>query len=582
MFAAFGVPLLLLVLAELGLRVAGFGYPTAFLLPLTQPGRSLFVQNNQFGWRFFGPAMSREPDSFAIPRAKPPGAIRIFVFGESAAFGDPQPEFGLPRMLQALLELRHPGVKFEVINAAMTGINSNVILPIAEDCAAAQGDVWVIYMGNNEVVGPFGAGTVFGPQAPSVSLIRAGLVLKTTRLGQSLDSVRQRIHPPPASKSEWGGMEMFLDQQVSADDPRMAAVYRNFQRNLADLIETGRRHGAGVVVSTVAVNLKDSAPFASAHRTGLSATDLERWQQLSQGGADSMATGAWQQAADRFREAAKIDDRYAELRFCQGMCAQVMGEVPEAQKHFAAARDLDTLRFRCDTRLNDLIRQAAPTGADSRVLLADADRAFADASPSGIPGDDLFYEHVHLTFAGNYLLATTIALRVEKLLEGKIARPAAASQTWPTRDECARRLAWNDWTYQSAATEILERIQEPPFTAQLTHNDQVVRLQNLLRNLAPASLPAGVSNALQSCQSAADAAPDDPRLREQLASLKQAAGNLAAAAQDARRAVELLPASTQDWSALGLILGLQHQYHDAAGAFRRALQLDPEDVLVRL
>ena len=28
--------------------------------------------------------------------------------------------------------------------------------------------------------------------------------------------------------------------------------------------------------------------------------------------------------------------------------------------------------------------------------------------PISIPGEDLFYEHVHLTFAGNYLLARTM------------------------------------------------------------------------------------------------------------------------------------------------------------------------------
>ena len=39
---------------------------------------------------------------------------------ESAAFGDPQPEFGLCRVLEALLEGRYPEQHFEVINTAMT------------------------------------------------------------------------------------------------------------------------------------------------------------------------------------------------------------------------------------------------------------------------------------------------------------------------------------------------------------------------------------------------------------------------------------------------------------------------------
>ena len=185
-----GVPLLLFGLLELGLRLGGVGYSTAFLLASSNHGEKTFVQNNQFGWRFFGPRAARQPEAASIPRAKPRDTIRIFVFGESAAYGDPQPRFGLPRMLSALLNLRHPDRKFEVINAAMTGINSHVVLPLARSCAKAHGDVWVIYMGNNEVVGPFGAGTVFGGQTTPLPLIRGGLALKTTRTGQLLDALR--------------------------------------------------------------------------------------------------------------------------------------------------------------------------------------------------------------------------------------------------------------------------------------------------------------------------------------------------------------------------------------------------------
>ena len=105
LMALAGVPLLCLGLLELGLRLAGFGYPTAFLLKSSNHGENTFVQNNQFGWRFFGPRAARQPDATSIPREKPPGTVRIFVFGESAAYGDPQPRFGLPRMLEAMLEL---------------------------------------------------------------------------------------------------------------------------------------------------------------------------------------------------------------------------------------------------------------------------------------------------------------------------------------------------------------------------------------------------------------------------------------------------------------------------------------------
>lgn len=216
LLAAVIIPGLLLLLLEAVLRLGGFGYSASFLLPSTSAGRNIFIQNNQFGWRFFGPQMARNPADFSIEQPKPPGTVRIFVFGESAAFGDPQPEFGLPRMLQAMLNARYPGTRFEVINAAMVGINSHVVLPIARDCARAGGDIWVIYMGNNEVVGPSGSGTVFGSQSPPLPVIRTSLALKATRIGELVDAGLQRLHPPSPGRSEWGGMRMFLEQQVRA------------------------------------------------------------------------------------------------------------------------------------------------------------------------------------------------------------------------------------------------------------------------------------------------------------------------------------------------------------------------------
>src|ERR1700677_3281528 len=97
-------PLLFLLVLEAGLRLAGVGHPTSFFLPMRINGQGCLVENDRFGWRFFGPEMARAPFPFVIPKVKPPDTIRVFVFGESAAYGDPQPEFGLPRVLEALLD----------------------------------------------------------------------------------------------------------------------------------------------------------------------------------------------------------------------------------------------------------------------------------------------------------------------------------------------------------------------------------------------------------------------------------------------------------------------------------------------
>jgi len=579
--ALFGAPVGLWILLELGLRFTGYGHPTAFAIPASHDGQKVFVQNNQFGWRFFGPQLARLPYPFSIAPSATDGTIRIFVFGESAAKGDPDPHFGLPRMLEATLSLRHPGVRFEVVNAAMTAINSHAILPIVRDCAGLKGDVWVIYMGNNEVVGPFGSGTVFGPQTPPLPLIRSALALKTTRTGQLLEAALTRLRKPASETSEWGGMEMFLDQQVRADDPRMKGVYHHFERNLADILRIGQRRGAGIVVSTVAVNLKDCAPFASAHRTGLSEAAKLKWDERYQLGIQAQTAGKQPEAEQYLRAAAELDEEFAELRFRQGQCALARGHPPEAQSHFQAARDLDALRFRCDTRLNAITRKVAANRESGRILLADAERAFAGQSHDGLPGGDLFYEHVHLTFKGNHLLARTIGEQVEKLLADRWAAPGITTQPWPSPADCARRLGWSDWAQLVGLKSILPRLDHPPFTGQFDHASQLQHVEAELEKLSVAAQPTGVSNALRICEAALVTAPDDAALYAQLASLRKAAGDLGGAAAAARRGLELLPSDAEGWSQLGLIRARQREFSEAAAAFERALQLDPQDVVSR-
>jgi tetratricopeptide (TPR) repeat protein len=565
-------------LLEGGLRLSGYGYPTAFLLPASIGGKQLLLQNNRFGWRFFGPQMARTPSPIAIPKTKPKDTVRVFVFGESAAYGDPQPRFGLPRMLEAILSLRHPAVRFEVVNTAMTAINSHVILPIARDCARADGDIWVLYMGNNEVVGPFGAGTVFGPATPPLPVIRASLAFRATRTGQWLDSLTKRLRKLPEETDEWGGMMMFTNHQVPQNDPRLKAVYHHFEHNLTDILAAGRSAGAGIVLSTVAVNLKDCAPFASAHRGGLSESDKAKWEQLYQRGIEAEQAGQFRDGEARFAEAARIDDQVAELLFRQGTCALALGQTAEAQRHFQAARDLDTLRFRCDSRLNDVIRKAAAGLEQNRALLADAEKTFAESSPDGSPGQELFYEHVHLTFEGDYLLARTIAAQVDKLLPQPSGKSVAPDSPGPSAQDCARRLAWSDWNLQQAVSDIFTRLNDPPFDRQLNHAEQMRRLAAKLKDLAPSLQPAGISLAQKACAEALTAAPDDPWLHTQLAALKQAGGDLPGAEAPARRVVQLLPSNGGAWSQLGFILAQRQEYEAATVALRRAFELDWQDV----
>ena len=208
--AALSLPIILAVVAEIVLRILGFGDSSRFFLKRQIDQKEVYIENQRFSRRFFPPALVRHPQSCLFEVQKKTNACRIFVFGESAAMGDPEPAFGFSRVLEVLLKERYPKIDFEVINTSITAINSHVILPATRDCVDKQGDFWVVYMGNNEVVGPYGAGTVFGSQTPSLSLIRLGLALKTTRIGQAFTRAANHWSESSKTPKSWGGMEIVL------------------------------------------------------------------------------------------------------------------------------------------------------------------------------------------------------------------------------------------------------------------------------------------------------------------------------------------------------------------------------------
>src|SRR5208282_4730802 len=378
LFAMIFIPLFVLSGIELGLRLAGYGYDTNFFSRVRIGGRDFYVPNEEFGCRFFPPAITRTIPAFRFAAIKSTNTYRIFLFGESAALGDPDSSYGMGRYLQVLLNERYPGIHFEVICVAITAVDSNVILPIARDCARHQGDLWVIYMGNNEMVGPFGAikmvpfaadfaggnkapppfgaETAYGLQAPPLGIIHTVLAIKATRVGQLLDNVIRRIRSDSSTPKEWGGMQMFMNGRIGYADPARLRAYANFKGNLEDIMRTAHRAGVPVVLSTVAVDLKDCAPFASIHKPGLSTNQLSAWNELFEEGITHETAGFYGDALVWYGKAAEIDPQFAELQFRMGDCNLALTNSVQALPDFQLARDYDALDFRADSRINSAIR----------------------------------------------------------------------------------------------------------------------------------------------------------------------------------------------------------------------------------
>ena len=457
------IPLAVLVVIEFALRLANVGFTTDLLVPCTIKGSPASCYNLFFATPYFPAGMVQTPRLYSVPVTKPPGTFRIFVLGESAAMGDPDSAYGFSRYLEVMLRQRYPSVKFEVVNTGSVAINSHVVLQIAQGLANQKPDLFIIYSGNNEVVGPYGPGTMLTSVGMSLPVVRSDIFFRSTRIGQLITKLGTK-------KREWRGMEMFLDNQVRAGSPGMRHAYKNYERNLLDTIAVAQHAGAKVMVATVATNLKDCAPFASLHREGLRKDDLNSWLAFMQQATNLEQTGNYAGALQLYYEAAKIDDDYAELEFRIARCLSNLGDSKPAREHFARARDLDTLRFRADSEINRINRAVA--GSFAEVAVVDAEQILSDSSPDGIVGSDLVYEHVHMTPEANYILARAMFSQIASSLPS----PAAVEPDVLSEADCERLLALTRYDRSRLGAEMFNRLQRPPFTSQINHSEQLFRM----------------------------------------------------------------------------------------------------------
>ncbi|MGA2748153.1 MAG: tetratricopeptide repeat protein [Verrucomicrobiota bacterium] len=551
--AAVVFPLLFFAVVEGALRVGGYGYDPSFFKKARIGGDDYFVNNDDFVFRFFPPQLARLPGALRMEAEKPPGTCRIFILGESAALGDPSPPYGAGRYLEALMSERYPGRRFEVVNVAITAINSHAIVAIARECARRQGDFWVIYMGNNEMVGPYGAASVFGAQAPPRWMVRASLALQETRAGQGLMALTRGLRKTEAAS--WGGMEMFMGRRIAPGDARKETVYRNFGENLRDIVSAGLDSGARVILNTVAVNLKDCPPFASVPATN-----------VAPGAVAAQEAGRFGEAARLFAQAAGVSPHCADLEYRLGQCLLALTNVTAARDQLQEACDDDLLPFRADSRINGIIRQAGAEFAGTNLV-------FCDTAAEDIAGEETFYEHVHFNFDGNYRLARAWAEKIGPLLAPDGGRGAAAN--WAPQEDCERRLGLTDWNRALILSEVMRRRSEPPLSGL---SDNAARLERLARE-------AGALRQRMSGARAADARslytaqiqghPEDYQLRFNYGDFLEGVGDAAEAAAQWRQVEELLPEYYLGYLQEGRMLERLGQLDAAAACFERTVRLHP-------
>ena len=561
----FLAPALAVGLLEGTLRLFDCGRPTSYWIKSKHS--EAYVSNPGFGIRFFGRVLNRPVIPAAIARPKPEKTYRIFGFGGSAALGTPDTAFSFAHILEAMLNDRFAGTRFEVVNTAMTATNSHVAYQIAKDCRGFDGDLYIVYSGNNEVVGPYGPGTVFMGYTPSLWTIRMNASLKATRSGQLLSGA----FGGPRGPKKWSGMRMFLDNLVAADDPSLENTYENFRANLRDICREAERAGAKVILSTIITNLKDLPPFASVHRPDLPAGEKKLWDTLYEEGAALQKSGNHAGALERYQAAEKIDDAFAELHFRMGKSLLALKQTNRARARFVRARDLDALRFRADTRINDVIRATAAELGPQGVHLVDAENAVSGQNaPGAIHGAELLYEHVHLRFEGNHALAAAVFRKVVSLLPPSIRKGGAADVDPPSLERSAALVVFTPYTRYRLTKMMSALTGRAPFSEERRAQDEA-EVRRLRAHVTRGSL----ADTARAYRERLEVRPNDFLLRTGFAALEKDRRQYASAVEQYEAALRLIPDDPKAHDNLGSSLQGLGRFEEALGHHEEALRLKP-------
>jgi Cytochrome c biogenesis factor len=404
------LPLLLLLAAEGILRVAWPGGRLP-LFVASSAGPSYIVTNPRVAERWFA-SEQNPPTPIPEPfqRVKSARAFRVFTLGESTTAGFPYPHNGtFSRVLHDALQDVLPQDSVEVINLGIPATNSFALVDEVTEILGQHPDAIVIYVGHNEYYGALGVGsTERGIGSPA--LVRASLALQRhSRLAlairDGIAAFRRMIHGGKSAAESPSFMETLArDQEIPIGGKLYKRGIDQLEQNLDIVLGRFAAAGVPVFIGSLASNLRDQAPFVAATNT-------------RRGGADSV--------------------------FGAARAALAGGDTARARDLFVRARDLDVVRFRAPTALNDVVRQAAKQSSATYVGIAEA---FAAASPGGIPGSNLFLEHVHPNEAGTLLIARAF-------FEAMRDHPPAGHAF-----ELSRLASWDDYARRMALTPFDERI----------------------------------------------------------------------------------------------------------------------------
>lgn len=429
---ALALPVVLVLLTEAGLRLAGFGgYPALFQVVDSsggmKSGQALHVTNpaSVRTWFFNNPHQPGSMDDSSMFVPKPKGTLRVIAVGESAMRGFPQPRgLSSTRFLEAMLREARPDVTPEVINLGTTAVASFPVYTMLCEALAKRPDAVVVYVGNNEFFGAYGVASL-NRAGNSPSAMKLQRWLRSTAIVQGVSALLKKAPGPDAEGKTL--METMMGRSYTApDDPIRAQAAGNLGYFVGEMIERCKAAGVPVMVCTLPCNQRDLAPLGDTEEGIADAAEKEKIRRLMLDMGTRVIADAAGAEAD-LRGVIKDHPLHARAWYWLGRSLEKQGKMEEAAAAMQKACDDDPMPWRPPSGSNAAIRAAV---TQHGAVLCDLEAAFnAESRKAGqaAVGWDLMDDHVHPTLAGQYLVAKTVLGAMASLPEpAKVTAEQAA------------------------------------------------------------------------------------------------------------------------------------------------------------
>lgn len=409
--AAVAFPLVLLLLVEGVLRLAGIGAPDGGADPWANP-----LVAFEEGTAFF-PEWSTD---LAMP--KKDGVRRVFVLGGSSAAG-----FGVDvpfsKTLEASLRQKLGDERVEVVNGGVGAAGSHRVYEVMRRAAEFAPDLFVVYFGHNE----FLEDVFFDPSGLAARAEQTG---KLARRFHVVNALRDALGKPtdakltgekPILKSRFlGTMNFPLITSDAQFEKKMLFLRANMER----MVEFARAHDVPILFMPAEPSLL-TGPGWPEHGPGFD-KDADGWNAAYGEAKVAMRERRYDDALAAVARGKAIDDAFATLIYIEGLAHLGKGATEQGVAALRRAVLLDKNGDRASPLVAKTIVDTANTLGVPVVTIADRfdqemPEDFARLVEAGglddflgaqKPGHTLFLDHCHPSARGHVMIGERFAERI--------------------------------------------------------------------------------------------------------------------------------------------------------------------------